>query len=154
MTVPGATGPAPAGACAPPLAQQRQFARGAASVARARDFAAGALTGTPGAGLAPDVRVCASELATNAVRYGPAGRDFLVRVLTRGDTVRLEVHDAGEGAPRVRTPDATEERGRGLLVVSALADEWGVSGRAGPGKVVWASFKVPRAAPRTAVSST
>lgn len=145
MTGPGVTAPAPAGAagvCAPPLAQQRQFARGAASVARARDFAASVLTGTPGAGLAPDVRVCASELATNAVQYGPAGRDFLVRVLTRGDTVRLEVHDAGERAPCARTPADSDEHGRGLLVVAALADDWGVSDRSGPGKVVWASFSI------------
>ncbi len=145
MTGPGATGSAPAvpaGAGAPPLARQRQFARGAASVARARDFAASVLTGTPGAVRAADVRLCASELAANAVRHGPAGRDFLVRVLTRGGTVRLEVHDAGESAPCARTPADTDEHGRGLLVVAALADDWGVSDRSGPGKVVWASFSI------------
>ncbi|GHF18198.1 hypothetical protein GCM10018789_55240 [Streptomyces werraensis] len=32
--------------------------------------------------------------------------------------------------------------GRGLLLVEAVADRWGVAGRAGPGKTVWAECAV------------
>ncbi|MGW2511906.1 hypothetical protein ACWC0A_21330 [Streptomyces scopuliridis] len=33
--------------------------------------------------------------------------------------------------------------GRGLVIVDALADQWGVSERGGVGKVVWATLSVP-----------
>lgn len=119
---------------------KRQFARDAGEVGRARDFVAAALGGIACAELLADIRLCTSELATNAVRYGPAGRDFLVRVVTLHDTVRVEVHDTGDGCPRTRAPRHDDDHGRGLLVVAALADEWGVAERSGPGKAVWAEF--------------
>ncbi|MEO3840244.1 ATP-binding protein [Streptomyces sp. B22F1] len=124
------------------LAGKRQFARRARAVGRARDFVASLLDPDVDAKTADDIRLCVSELATNAVRYGPRGRDFLVRVATRDDAVRIEVHDAGDGPPRLCTPGRDDCHGRGLHVVAALADEWGVSERTGPGKAVWAEFRV------------
>lgn len=121
---------------------KQQFVRRATSVARARSFVANLLAAITDDGLAADIRLCVSELATNATRYGPRGRDFLVRVVTHDNAVRIEVHDAGDSAPRVCAPTRDDDHGRGLLVVAALADDWGVSGRTGPGKVVWAEFKV------------
>ncbi|WP_407566276.1 ATP-binding protein [Streptomyces sp. 184] len=121
---------------------KRQFARRAQAVARARDFVVDLLAPGTDAGLADDIRVCVSELATNALRHTPPGRDFLVRVLPRDGALRIEVHDAGSGTPHLCTPAKTDDRGRGLRLVDALADDWGVSGRSGPGKAVWAEFKV------------
>ncbi|MER5937742.1 ATP-binding protein [Streptomyces sp. NPDC001928] len=87
-----------------------------------------------------DLLLCVSELATNALLHGvPPGRGFLLRVRYDGDVIRIEVHDSGTGVPR--TPDAPDEGGRGLLLVGALADKWGVADRT-PGKVVWAEFAV------------
>lgn len=87
---------------------------------------------------ADDVSLCVSELATNALLHGaPPGRGFLLRVRYDGDVVRVEVHDSGPGEPRVA--DEADEGGRGLLLVAALADKWGVGERK-PGKVVWAEF--------------
>ncbi|GAA3958776.1 hypothetical protein GCM10022384_09580 [Streptomyces marokkonensis] len=83
--------------------------------------------------------LCVSELATNALVHGvPPGRGFLVRLLPCGDGVRVEVHDSGDGVPAVPQTDVREpgEGGRGLLLVSELADKWGVGERA-PGKIVW-----------------
>lgn len=97
-----------------------------------------------------DIRVCVSELATNAVRYGPRDRDFLVRVATRDGVVRIEVHDAGDAAPRVCAPAHDDDHGRGLLVVAALADDWGVCDRTGPGKAVWVQFNVRERSPGVA----
>ncbi|WP_434590537.1 ATP-binding protein [Streptomyces sp. A5-4] len=86
-----------------------------------------------------------AELAANAVTHGHVpGRDFELRlVLLRGDRVRIEVADArGERRPRPRVPqDGVEEGGRGLLLVEALAEAWGVTGR-DVGKVVWADISV------------
>ncbi|WP_407563815.1 ATP-binding protein [Streptomyces sp. 184] len=119
------------------------FARSAASVGKARDFA----TTVVGRGdRTDDIRVCVSELATNAVQHTPAGRRFLVRIICNEGVVRIEVHDASGGTPRQCAPADTDDRGRGLLLVSAFADDWGVSDRSGPGKLVWAEFKIQAAA--------
>ncbi|MFF2328101.1 MULTISPECIES: ATP-binding protein [unclassified Streptomyces] len=87
----------------------------------------------------------AAELAANAVRHGRVpGRDFHLR-LTETDrhALRIEVADTRTeclppaGVPR--RPSEDEESGRGLLLVSRLADRWCVVPRVGaPGKCVWA----------------
>ncbi|MFD3824468.1 ATP-binding protein [Streptomyces sp. NPDC058625] len=87
-----------------------------------------------------------AELCANAVRHGRVpGRDFHVRLAAEADggRLRLEVSDTrGEHRPAVATPadpGAESESGRGLLLVAALADTWGVTDRrGGPGKTVWA----------------
>jgi hypothetical protein len=79
----------------------------------------------------------------------PPGRGFLLHLSRHpGGVVRVEVHDSGDGWPRLpaQQPDEArtagpEEResGRGLLLVDALADKWDVGERV-PGKVVWCEF--------------
>jgi anti-sigma regulatory factor (Ser/Thr protein kinase) len=92
-----------------------------------------------------DVVLCVSELATNALVHGvPPGRGFLLRLSHCGDGVRVEVHDSGDGVPAVPLDRAEPaEGGRGLLLVSELADKWGVEERA-PGKIVWCEVGVAR----------
>jgi anti-sigma regulatory factor (Ser/Thr protein kinase) len=89
---------------------------------------------------ADDVLLCVSELVTNALLHGvPPGRGFLLRLLPHADGVRVEVHDSGDGVPTVPlAPGGPEENegGRGLLLVTELADKWGVGERA-PGETVW-----------------
>ncbi|MQS35477.1 ATP-binding protein [Streptomyces katsurahamanus] len=88
-----------------------------------------------------DMRLCASELVTNAVLHGtPAGQLVLVRVESNGAQLRIEVHDSGENAPKQCAPEESAVDGRGLLIVSTTADHWGVKERTGPGKCVWAAF--------------
>lgn len=85
------------------------------------------------------IALCVSELATNALLHGvPPGRGFLLRLLRDGGVVRVEVHDSGDGRPRL-AEGGDGESGRGLLIVSACADRWGVAPRV-PGKVVWCEF--------------
>ncbi|MDN5385604.1 ATP-binding protein [Streptomyces sp. LB8] len=87
-----------------------------------------------------------AELCANAVLHGRVpGRDFHVRLAAEADGARLrvEVSDTRtERRPAITAPtapDAESESGRGLLLVAALADAWGVADRrAGPGKTVWA----------------
>ncbi|GAA1500285.1 ATP-binding protein [Streptomyces synnematoformans] len=115
---------------------------------RARRFVADHLDGCAPE-QADDIRVCVSELVTNALQHTPAGRRFLVRIIRMDTAVRIEVHDASTATPHLCTPSDTDDRGRGLLLVSALADDWGYPTGTGPGKVVWAAFKVPRPAVAT-----
>ncbi|MFF2134495.1 ATP-binding protein [Streptomyces sp. NPDC058193] len=100
-----------------------------------------------------DVLLCVSELATNALVHGvPPGRGFRVR-LTCGSVLRIEVHDSGDGHVREPVdPGPLDEHGRGLALVGALADAWGV-GKRDPGKIVWCEFagsasKLVETAPR------
>ena len=85
-----------------------------------------------------------TELASNAVDHSITPFEVTVVI---GDEVRVEVVDGSVTVPvrSAATPDA--ERGRGLLVVDALASEWAVEPSAG-GKTVW--FTVP-ARPRSQV---
>jgi len=54
------------------------------------------------------------------------------------------VLDDSAALPRLRHPDDSDERGRGLQVVSQLAQRWGAR-RAGAGKVVWCELPIPYA---------
>lgn len=95
---------------------------------------------------ADDVLLCVTELATNALRHGvPPGRGFKVHIyLERVENmIRVELHDSGDGEvrPADGVPGADEEGGRGLLLVAAVADKWGV-GERNPGKVVWCEFGI------------
>ncbi|MEV4875199.1 ATP-binding protein [Streptomyces cyaneofuscatus] len=87
-----------------------------------------------------------AELSANAVSHGLVpGRDFRLRLSAEDATVRVEVTDTrGECVPALNDPSADDqEGGRGLLLVAALADNWGWFPRTdGPGKTVWASLDV------------
>ncbi|MGW3118756.1 ATP-binding protein [Streptomyces sp. NPDC001107] len=87
----------------------------------------------------------AAELTANAVQHGHVpGRDFHLRVtFAESDGVlRIEVTDTRtERLPTPGTPPPDAESGRGLLLVDALADDWGVTPRpTAPGKTVWAEL--------------
>ncbi|MFG2501503.1 ATP-binding protein [Streptomyces sp. NPDC048441] len=112
------------------------------SVGKAREFAVQALDGWGLRARAEDIRLCVSELATNAIVHGAApGHGFLVRLDSDDDVVRLEVHDSRRQQPVVREPAATDLSGRGLTLVAALSDGWGMEDRAPAGKIVWSCFK-------------
>lgn len=116
------------------------------SVACARSRVRGWLgTGHPSL---DDVLLAVSELVTNALHHSAAGpRDLIgLTVVAAGPMVYVEVRDPGSAfsAPHVRRePEA--EGGRGLLIVSGIAERWGVReyGR-GLGRSVWCAI---RAAP-------
>ncbi|MEU5440629.1 ATP-binding protein [Streptomyces griseofuscus] len=125
------------------LRQRDQFyARARRSVPAARRFAEWSLSywGLTDWERSADVLLCVSELVTNAVVHGvPPGRGcFLLRLRRDGTVVRVEVHDSGTGVPQVAHP-GLDEGGRGLLLVSALSDKWGV-GERNPGKIAWCEF--------------
>lgn len=75
-----------------------------------------------------------SELVTNAVLH--ANTDITVRVLPVAAGVRVEVHDVSSRVPVTRQFGLEAATGRGLLLVEALANDWGVDPTA-TGKTVW-----------------
>lgn len=95
------------------------------------------------------VALVVAELASNAVLHGRVpGRDFELRLRCdrAAGVVRVEVADTHPAQPSPRRPGpdlADADGGRGLLLVAAVAERWGVDGRRGPGKVVWAECALP-----------
>ncbi|NUQ96990.1 MAG: ATP-binding protein [Streptomyces sp.] len=90
-----------------------------------------------------------AELAANAATHGRVpGRDFRLTLYVVGGTLRIEVTDTrGDRTPRTQLPAPDAESGRGLLLVDALADKWGVAPGPPPRKTVWAEVTVPEQAP-------
>ena len=89
------------------------------------------------------LELCVSELAANCVLH--AVSSFSVTVI-RADGVRIEVTDVGSGSVEPRRASDRDERGRGLRIVEALADAWGVlPAEQPPGKTVWVQFDLAQA---------
>ncbi|MEU5597808.1 ATP-binding protein [Streptomyces sp. NPDC020298] len=132
-----------------PHTREAFYRRDRRSVGLARDFARTTLTDWQVAAPADDVLLCVSELATNALLHGvPPGRGFTLRMTRHPDgALRVELHDSGGGEVQVPDQNPESEHGRGLLLVAALADKWGVAERT-PGKLVWAEFGSDRGAAR------
>jgi serine phosphatase RsbU (regulator of sigma subunit)/anti-sigma regulatory factor (Ser/Thr protein kinase) len=89
--------------------------------------------------LQPAAELLVSELVTNAVRY--AQGKIGLRLILEGGLV-CEVLDDSAALPRLRHPDEEDERGRGLQVVSQIAQRWGAR-RSLTGKVVWCELPLP-----------
>ncbi|MFE3412241.1 SpoIIE family protein phosphatase [Streptomyces mirabilis] len=81
-----------------------------------------------------------SELITNAMRYG--SEPIHVRLI-RDRTLICEVSDSSSTSPHLRYAATMDEGGRGLFLVSQMAERWGT--RYTPqGKVIWAEQALPR----------
>ncbi len=73
-----------------------------------------------------DLFLAVSEVVSNSVRHGPAGGHITVEARVEQSCVRVDVCDDGTGARiGVRLPDA--EGGRGLKLLDAVSEAWGVS---------------------------
>lgn len=88
-------------------------------------------------GLRDTAELLLSELVTNALVHTTGGA-LLTVTLTRGTRARLrvEVRDEAPHRPSPRPAPDDASGGRGLLIVRALADEWGMCPLAA-GKAVW-----------------
>ncbi|MER5812850.1 ATP-binding protein [Streptomyces sp. NPDC002033] len=77
-----------------------------------------------------------TELVANVVRHVP-GRGCSVLIQRRPHGLRVEVSDGCPALPRLAPGcDPLSEGGRGLLLVQAVTDRWGVLSRP-DGKTVW-----------------
>jgi anti-sigma regulatory factor (Ser/Thr protein kinase) len=108
------------------------------SASRARDFVVLHLVEHDLLYLVEDIRLVASELATNAMEH--ARTPFTVTLSERDGAVLLTVRDDSSSVPVKAVPQVTDIRGRGLLLVEMLSREWGASIDGDGSKSVWASF--------------
>lgn len=88
-----------------------------------------------------DLQLVLSELVTNAVLHARSAVDV---VLSVGEgTIELAVADTDARVPTPLLAERmSEEGGRGLALVNAISDEWGVTHR-GAGKQIWVRLAAP-----------
>lgn len=116
-----------------------ELAGGLESAAVAREFAAGVLRWTRWRGQVDTAMLLVSELVSNAVRHGSPPYALVITV--GEDEVELSVEDADGSLPQPREPTALAEDGRGLMLVGALADRWGIRPLL-TGKAVWFTLRM------------
>ncbi|WP_405576162.1 ATP-binding protein [Streptomyces sp. NBC_01092] len=89
--------------------------------------------------LTDDATLVVSELVTNAIKHGK-GRPVGLRVRRSACELRIEVTDGTPTPAQLRSAHLADENGRGLLLVAAVAKEWGVSP---DGTMTWCSLAIP-----------
>lgn len=91
-----------------------------------------------------DVQLGTSELVANAVRH--AGTEVTL-TLRKDIALIIEVVDGHRELHRPFSPhlDLAAENGRGLQIVAAISDDWGISSVDG-GKCIWFSLELPERA--------
>jgi anti-sigma regulatory factor (Ser/Thr protein kinase) len=91
-------------------------------------------------GVTENLNIIVGELVANAVMHSTA--PIALGLSYGGGTVRVEVTDGTSdlGAVRFREVDCPTIGGRGLRILAALVDEWGIVANE-TGKSVWAKFK-------------
>jgi anti-sigma regulatory factor (Ser/Thr protein kinase) len=117
----------------------------AAGARQARHRFTAALSGALTETFLADAVAVMAELVGNAVRHATPLDGGVVRVAwrLRPDAVEIRVTDGGSTtAPERLDADAEAPDGRGLTIVAALSDAWGVD-RDGLGQCVWARLAVP-----------
>jgi anti-sigma regulatory factor (Ser/Thr protein kinase) len=92
------------------------------AIAEARRYIRRTLSGHP---RAEDAVLATSELVTNVVRHSPRSRSLrLVMEQPSPEVIRVSVRQpAGEIAT---SPPRTHRGGRGLKIVEAVTDRWGI----------------------------
>jgi two-component sensor histidine kinase len=118
-----------------------------ASVPAARQLLRCVLSWSP---RADDLELIVSELMSNAIQHTPSGRDGGTVALTIRWTpgaARIELEDDGTGHWGTARHDPFAECGRGLMLVSALADGTGHDITPDRHHRVWAEVTWPHYSP-------
>ena len=87
--------------------------------------------------LADEAQLCVSELVSNVIKHVGPGTPATLAVSMKSKRLRIEVHDPDTRAfPTLRAADTDAEAGRGMALVDAVADRWGVQ-LAPDHKITW-----------------
>jgi anti-sigma regulatory factor (Ser/Thr protein kinase) len=125
---------------------RRSYQSTAAAPSQGRQFLRDHLAGAvPESATIEDAALVVSELVTNAVHAG--SRQIVLDIALHRDHVRIAVSDDAYGQPEVGHPAVTATSGRGLMIVNALARQWGTTEQQ-PGKEVWAYLAIKPSAAR------
>jgi anti-sigma regulatory factor (Ser/Thr protein kinase) len=94
-----------------------------------------------------EAQLCVSELVSNVITHVGHGTPATLAVSVRGTHLRIEVHDPDTRAlPILRDPSTESLEGRGMALVDAVADRWGVLLRPDR-KVTWCELATKLTAP-------
>ncbi|OKI28677.1 hypothetical protein A6A25_30895 [Saccharothrix sp. CB00851] len=102
-----------------------------------RRWAASALRGLGDAHLS-DVLLVATELVANVYDHAPGPSRLRMRHSPQPCRVWIEVDDTSTEMPETGRSRLGEHRGRGLTLIDAIAEDWGVRALPDEGKTVWA----------------
>jgi anti-sigma regulatory factor (Ser/Thr protein kinase) len=101
------------------------------------------LTRPPRRKLYEDVDLVFTELITNAVRHGGGLRE--AQLANTGEHLRLIAADNDPRRPAVRARRVDQPNGRGMHLIQAIADRWGIHRHHTElGKRVWADLRFTR----------
>ena len=81
-----------------------------------------------------DAVLITSELIGNAYLHAGGGTNVSARC--RGQVLRIEVTDGSTVHPQLRRGRTEDQNGRGVMIMDALAQDWGVHTQP-TGKAVW-----------------
>ncbi|MEW1956907.1 ATP-binding SpoIIE family protein phosphatase [Kineococcus sp. NPDC059986] len=111
------------------------------AVAAAREFLRERLTAWSTDELLDEAELVLSELVTNALVHTGGGAGVALRFDGADRRLRIAVQDSSTRSPHGRDAPPDALGGRGLAIVDAVADAWGVE-VAEHGKTVWADLAV------------
>lgn len=83
------------------------------------------------------VELLASELLANAVLHGSADKAIRLHMSTTDRFVRVAVTDNLPQRPVVLHPEPIAPAGRGMAIIEAMSNRWGVDPLPTGGKTVW-----------------
>jgi anti-sigma regulatory factor (Ser/Thr protein kinase) len=115
-----------------------------ASVTAARRIAIDLLTVWQAPHDHDDVALLVTELVTNVVDHVGGENTLTLELALGGDSLTIAVVDGSAVRPVVRELDSDNPRGRGMRMVQAIADGWGIEDHHG-GKRVWLTLQHPPA---------
>ncbi len=110
----------------------RTFPGWAGSVTAARQFVRDVLR-DQSREIVDAAELMACELATNCVQHAHCDFEMVIRA---EDRIRVEVRDTNRASPVLGYPAPEDPSGRGLRIVEAMSDTWGIIPWKG-GKTVW-----------------
>jgi anti-sigma regulatory factor (Ser/Thr protein kinase) len=111
----------------PGVVERLELPAEAPSVRQARAFVRDVVRRSGREDLVDVATLLVSELATNVVLHAKTA--FAVVVDRLKDGVRFDVLDNAPGQPAVREHDLSSPSGRGLVLLSSMADVWGPTPR-------------------------
>lgn len=84
-----------------------------------------------------------TELLTNVHRHAQPDKSCTVEIELLLDRLTVSVHDHDPRLPTVRDADSSATSGRGLAMIAAVSESWGVRPSDDSGKVVWFTLPAP-----------
>lgn len=91
-----------------------------------------------------------TELLTNVHRHAQPDKTCTVEIELLFDRLTVSVHDHDPRLPTLRAAEPFDTGGRGLSLIEAVSESWGVRPQGAEGKTVW--FALPAHCPSPAVA--